>query len=246
MKFELDCASALFALGRSGERPYRIRFSLHLRESVEAAALQAALDAAARRYPAFCIRLIRGFSRLYGETAGCAPRVTRSGEDPYRRLWENQVAYTDHTILLDYSHFITDGRGGLQFLVYLAAEYLSRTHPGTNFPDAIPVPALEQQLENGYRAHGKGLRGARRRGRAWQFRGTPLGCAVAPRVNTYRLSAPEVRQLAKEYQVTVTAYMGALLCAAIGGVWREHGPQPGKLRLSVPVDLRPRFSCHAC
>lgn len=246
MKFELDCASTLFVLGRNDARNYKIRFAIHLHEPIDEAALQSALSAAVKKYPYFFLRFVRGFSHLYAEPTEYAPRVTRAGINSYRQLYEAQVSCCGNTIFLEYSHFITDGRGGLEFLVYLTAEYLSRKHPGTDFLRRITVPSVQEQSENGYYACGKGLQGAGRRGRAYQIKGTPLGCAVTPKSCTYRLSASEIRQLAKDQQVSVTELMSALLCIAIWGVWKEHSSEawPTKIRLSVPVDLRPRFSCH--
>ena len=246
MQFELDCASTLFVLGRSEDRNYQIQFTLRMKEPIDEAILQTALAAAAKQYPYFFSRFVRGFSRLYAEPAGYAPKAVRTGSRPYRQLYDPQVSYFDSTILLKYSHFITDGRGGLEFLRCLAAEYLSRKHPGADFCSALSIPSVQEQSENGYRLCGKGLRGAGRRGIAYRIKGTPMGCAVEPRVSTYRLSASEVRRLAKEHQASVTELMAALLFQAIWGVQKENGPGawPTKIRLSVPVDLRSRFSCH--
>ena len=251
MKLELDCASALFVLGREEQRKYQIQYAIRLDEPVDGAVLQDALASAVRQYPTMFLRFVRGISRLYGETAGYAPKVVRLDPGAWRQsrigncMYEAQVGYFGNTIVLTYSHFITDGRGGLEFLKYLTAEYLARTHPGEDAGSELPVPSLQEQTQNGYRACGKGLCGAGKWGTAYQIKGSPLGSAAAPKVSTYRLSALQVRRLARECQASVTEWMSALLCTAIWGVQKESGSKawPGRIRLTVPVDLRPRFSC---
>ena len=186
-------------------------------------------------------------NRLYARPAESIPAVWEKRTPGILALdhtdsrCEAQVSYTGSTILLEYSHGVTDGRGGLAFLLYLTAEYLARRYGGAERSGAVPVPPLEAQTENGYRTWGRGFYVACNSGRAYHLRGEP----ASPTMTTYRLSVSRVRASARRQGASVTEYLAALLCLALLRV-QQKDPRARvkkKVRLTVPVDLRPRFGC---
>ena len=249
---ELDCASTMFVLGRNEERNYKIQLSAHLRSAIDPIPLQAALVSTVKQYPYFFVRFVSKSGRLFADPVKDIRKITMAQPGSWLQAYreaaacEAQIAYTRNTIILEYSHAVSDGKGGLEVLLHLITEYLSQTGCGEKILKlAPPVPSIREQTANGYQIHAKGFKSGKKRGIAYKMRGKPLGTAIFPKTTSYLLSASEIRAFAKEYQVSVTEFLSALLCIAIWNIQKDSGSGnwPTRIRLSIPVDLRPRFSC---
>ena len=247
MRFELDPASTMFVLGRNEQRSYLIRLSATLHEPIEEAILQAALEKTIEKYPCFFIRFICTQNRLFAEPAKCIPAVREKRDNVRLKLWKGhgscqaRVTYSDKTIFLEFFHAVTDGKGGLEFLTYLTAAYLSlRYRDESILQNVSPVPK-ERQVENGYQKFAKGFRTKKAHGSAFRIKGTP----GTMKITHYCLSVDEIRKAANRFGVSITEYMAALLCRAIAGIQRESLPEKSqkRVRLLIPVNLRTRFPC---
>lgn len=247
MRFELDPAATMFVLGRTEQRSYLIRLSATLYEPVEETVLQAALERTVEKYPCFFIRFICSQNRLFAEPAKSIPAVREKRDRSNLKLWEGhgscqaRVTYSGKTIFLEFFHAVSDGKGGLEFLTYLTAAYLSVRHQDESILQSISPVSKAHQLENGYQKFAKGFRTKKTHGSSFQIKGTP----GAMKITQYCLPVGEVRTAAKRCGVSVTEYMAALLCRAIAGVQRETLPEQRqkRIRLLIPVNLRTRFHC---
>lgn len=247
MRFELDCAATMFALGRNKRRNYLIRLSATLYEAVEKEILQAALKKTIEKYPYFFIRFRSVQNQLFAQPAEYIPEVREKKNVSRLELWENhesceaQVTYCGNTIFLEYFHAVSDGKGGMEFLMYLTAEYLSMRYHDERILQSVPVIPKDKQLENGYRKFAKGFRTKKSHGAAFQIKGTP----AVTRISSYCISVCEIKQTAKKYKVSVTEFVAALLCKAIANVQKENcgKSRQKKIRLLIPVNLRTRFPC---
>ena len=250
----LDCAATLFALGRAPGRDYVIRLAAALDDEIDLAVLQEALDETVAVYPFMFSRLVerRGSLSLAPAGEGAAvrmrPDTARLGLDCAPPGVEAQVTVAGDAVVLEFFHGVADGRGGLAFLLRLVATYLARLHGDAALRGAVPVEPADERYADGYRRHARGYRGAGCRGGAYRIRGT----AAPVSLETYRLSAAAVRDRARRHRASVTEYLAALLMQALRALQLEEGRLPGgsprpraphRVRLSVPVDLRPRLSC---
>lgn len=248
---ELDCASTMFLLGRSENRNYKVQLSAHLCDAINPTILQAALTSTAEQYPFFFVRFVSKAGRLFAEPVRNIPKVASADPGSWLQTYRNttscetQVAYTRNTVILEYSHAVSDGRGGLKILLHLIMEYLARKNCNEEILKAHAAPAIIEQTANGYQLYAKGFQSGKKSGIAYKIKGTPLGTAVFPKISSYLLSTAEVKRLAKAHQASVTEFLSALFCIAIWNIQKEYTPRswPTKIRLCVPVDLRPRFSC---
>ena len=126
----------------------------------------------------------------------------------------------------------------------LTGGYLALKYGDARMAEELPAPPGPEWTADGYRACGRGLSGARRRGPVYRLAGTPEHPSRA-RLTRFRLPAGQLRRLAQEQGVSVTGYVAALLFLGIRQV-QLAGPaqaQRRKIRLSVPVNLRTRLSC---
>lgn len=248
MSFELDCASTMFVLGRNERRNYLIRLSATLHEPIEKETLQTAVERTIEKYPYFFIRFAYEQNRLVAKQAKYIPRVREKANVFCLKPWkgcencEAQVTYFHKTIFLEFFHAVTDGKGGMEFLMYLTAEYLSLRYHNENILHSVPVIPKDKQTENGYRKYAQGFRAKKSHGAAYQIKGTPAPMAIS----SYRLSACEIKQTANKYGVSVTEFMAALLCTALSNIQKRTCAvhRRKKIRLLVPVNLRTRFHCN--
>lgn len=246
-RMRLDCAATMFALGRDARRPYLIRLAATLRQPVRSAVLQDALEATVRCYPYFFVEIVEMNGGLFAVPVARVPRVRRKRDlmdfelDDEVVPCEAQVTYAGPTIFLEYFHGVSDGMGGLTFLMRLVAEYLARVQGDERLVQGVPVASLGEQMEDGYRICARGFQAAARHGGAYRLRGTP----APPRITTYRLSSSEVWRRAQRCSVSVTEYLAVLVGTAAAGVQGEGRAERRSrpVRLSVPVNLRSCFSC---
>ncbi len=248
MRFELDPASMMFVLGRKQQRNYLIRLSATLHEPVLEITLQKALERTIQKYPYFFVRFVSSQNRLYAEPATRIPAVKKIEDVRTLKLWkdhescEARVSYSHKTVFLDFFHAISDGKGGLEFLKCLIAEYLSILYPADKLLSDVPVIPLERQLESGYQKYAKGFRTKKSSGIAFQIKGVPAQAEIS----SYCFSVCEIKQAAKKHNVNITEFTAALLSFAIAGVQKEscQGNRRKRIRLLIPVNLRTRFPCN--
>lgn len=248
---ELDPASTMFVLGRTEKRNYLIRLSITLFEPVEKDFLQISLEKTIQKYPYFFIRIVKKQNRLFTVPAKDIPEVTEKSPLDCLKLQgqsencEAQVTYFDKTIILEYSHVVSDGKGGMEFLLSLTAEYLSLKYHERSIANSRPVIPICEQTVNGYKTHAKGLCGQKKSGIAYKIKGTPVPSSFV-HITAFQLPVDVIKRRAKEQQVSVTEYMAALLCMGIWNIQQkaQRNQKCKKIRLAVPVNLRTRFPCN--
>lgn len=248
MRLELDCASTMFILGRNKRRNYLIRLSVTLYEPIEKEILQIALKKTVENYPWFFIRFVHYQNCLFAEQAKNIPEV-REKKDVFRlNLWKNhenceaQVTYSKSTIFLEFFHAVSDGKGGMEFLIHLTAEYLSLRYNNDKIIQNLPIISNDKQIENGYQKYAKGFQTKKSYGAAFRIKGTP----AQTEISIYRLSVYEIKQMAKKYEVSITVFMSALLSMALSNIQKESYTKykQRKIRLLIPVNLRNLFHCN--
>ena len=250
-RIELNPAAVMFALGRNEKRNYIISLTVALCEPVEAAFLQAALEKAVQKYPYFFIQIIKRGNQLFAEPIKGLPKVKEKASLNCLQIQcgeqncEAQVTYFENTIILEYFHAISDGKGGIEFLLLLTAEYLSLKYCDESIVNSISASPLQEQITNGYRICATGLATAKKSGIAYKIRDTQESGSLV-NGTIFRLSTTQIRRLSKEQKVSVTEYIAALLCMGIWNIQQESSNNRGhkKIRLTVPVNLRTRFPCH--
>ncbi len=247
MNYNLDSASTIFALGRKEGRGYNIRLSISLYEEIKKDILEKALKETMKKYPYFFVRFIKNKNDLIAEIIKGKQRVEEktdlsslSFQDACGDC-EALISYNDKNIVFEYSHAISDAKGGIHFLLSLVIDYLHLRYNDEKIINSIEHIPISEQLEDGYKVHSKGFNTIQRKGAAYKFKGTPeLGNLI--NVNSYYLSTEEIKKLAKEYEVSLNALIVGLMSMAVLRVQKEGNHSlKKKVRINVPVNLRARF-----
>ena len=246
---KLDNAAQAFpaATGKKDTRVFR--FYCTLREEVQEGLLQKALDLTLEKYPLFLSVLRKGVFWFYMEPRDIPAKVRPENRPPCSRIYVPdqkkllfEVTYHKNRINFEVFHGLTDGTGAMNFLKELVRNYLMQAHPGEDFPE---VDSGDELTQNDYEEDsfsqyytGKKKKTAKSKP-AFQMKGERLE-QEEMEITELTLSAREVHAKAREYGVSVTAFLAAaLLYAVYEEVPRSRLKKP--VSLMIPVNLRNFF-----
>ena len=245
---KLDNAGIIFP-STSGERNTGVfRFCCDLREEVEPAVLQQALEEPLGFFSHFRCVLRSGVFWYYLESSDAPARVHETGPRVCAPLFHRgkrnllfDVSYYRCRITLEVYHVISDGTGALEFLRFLVCRYLALRHP-----DAFPAPPEpdysppeSRRYEDSFRKYyhkAKGEESPQPR------RPLRLNGSWSPdyRVIEGRLPLAPVLAAAKARSTTLTVLLSALIAGAIHEEQSmDRAEKP--MVLTIPVNLRRHF-----
>lgn len=247
----LDNAAKIFPPTSSKRNPKVFRFVCELYETVDAAALQHALDQTLVRFPFYRSILKKGMFWYYFEESTLHPIVEEESEYPCASLYDEdqpdllfRVCYYRKRINLEVFHALTDGRGAVHFLRTLVSFYLAEKHPdclnGALQPDGYGS-SQEQIRQDAFRKYYDNEKKVRRQkmNRAYRVRG---GYLPDNRIGIVEglLSAKALLKSAHAFQASMSEFLTAvLLCSISDGMTVRDKARP--VVIAVPVDLRNFF-----
>lgn len=250
----LDNAAKIYpaALRQSWSNVFRL--SATLTEPVDGNVLQSALDVTVRRFPSMCVRLRRGLFWYYLQQLEAAPKVREESSYPVTRMSRREVgtcafrviAY-EKRIAVEFFHAVTDGNGAMVFLKSLTAEYLQQKY-ALNIPAAQGVlgrleAPREEELEDSFLKYAGNVNASRRENNAWHPYGTPERDGFL-NLTCFRVNAKQALELAHQYDVSLTAFLCAVMMMALQQMQEECVPSIRRrkpIRVQIPVNLRSLF-----
>jgi hypothetical protein len=247
----LDNAAKIFPSNSSVRDSKVFRFVCQLREPVDPASLQAALDRTMPQFPLYRSVLKRGVFWYYFEDSDLRPVAEPERRPPCTPIYSKdrrnllfRVLYYDCRISLEVFHALSDGTGALQFLRWLVYWYLVERYPD-KFPAPLPKLRLDASHSQMYDdSFQKYYEKPRRSGPAL---GRTAFRVRADRQRNSRVSVVEgampvadALALARQYGVTLTEFMTAVLILAVhDGMRLRDRARP--VAIAVPVNLRSFF-----
>ena len=246
----LDNASFIYPASQSKKYSSLYRMSVTLSEPVAVDVLQRALEATVSRIPTFHYTLTGGTLWWYLRHLDKTPCVLPLQPLHQFSIKGNggflfRVSADGCRIVLDIFHVLTDGNGGMTFLLTLAAEYLRRRYGampvyGGRILDPSDAPCASEMADSFDDFDGK--RGAlEQNDPAYHIHGRPIGLKELRNLRV-RIPMDRVSEVAKSRQATVTELLAAAMVAALQDVRRKDPIRHRSvLKVNVPVDLRRIF-----
>ena len=246
----LDNASFIYPASQSKKYSSLYRMSVTLSEPVSTDVLQRALEATVARIPTFHYTLTGGALWWYLLHLDETPRVLPLQPLHQFTIKGNggflfRVSADGPRIVLDIFHVLTDGNGGMTFLLTLAAEYIRQRYGaapvyGGRILDPSDAPCASE-MADAFDDFG-GKRGAlEQNDPAYHLHGRPLGLKELRNLRV-RIPMGRIAEVAKSRQATVTELMTAAMVAALQEVRRKDPlRRRSVLKVNVPVDLRRIF-----
>ena len=245
----LDNAAKIFPAVKRRDWSNVFRLSATLRQPVDPQRLQEAVALVAPRFPSMFVSLHRGLFWYYLEQLPEPPQVRLDSGCPLIHMTSREletcalrVLYFQNRIAVEFFHSITDGNGGLVFLKTLTAAYVS-LEDGRMIPPGVGVldwhePPDPAEWEDSFLKVAGQVSMSRREENAFRIQGIrePDGFL---HLTVATIDAGALRDLARRYGVTITAFLSAVMLEAI----LELRPRRSKkwAKVTIPVDLRRLF-----
>ena len=247
----LDNAAKIFPPTSSKRNSKVFRFVCELYETVDAQALQRALDKTVTRFPFYKSILKKGFFWYYFEDSALQPIVKEEIEQPCTPLYDAdqpgllfRVCYYKKRINLEVFHALADGMGAVNFLRTLVYLYLAEKHPSCvdekfklnaydPSPDQIRQDAFQKYYNKDEKVYNK------MDTRAYCPKGSYLPEDHIGIIEGV-ISTNALLKSAHQYQASITEFLTAvLLCSINDGMSVRDRALPAVI--TIPVDLRHFF-----
>ena len=254
--YRLDNAATLFTLVNSDRIPCMFRVSSALKNPINVAKLQTALENIIERFPYYKVNMRPGLFWYYWETNNRIPKVekdvkfinqklevTKKGVFPFRvRAYQNRVA-------VEFHHSLSDGTGAMTLLRSLLGEYF--VQQGKEIQDWQDIfrpnqkPNLEEYEDAFKKNYLKTAPNPQKIPNAFEVP-EPLDEKGTYHITTGITPIKEILLKSKELNVTLTEYLIAIYLDSLQKVLMSYPENLRKkltkpIRLQVPVNLRRIF-----
>lgn len=251
--FPLDNAAHLFPTIESDNRTAVFRLAVTLKEEIRKEPLQKAVNRVLKRFPTFRVRLVRGiFWNVLDENRNPL-LVEKDVRNPCMRLDYRRskghllrVRYFKNRIAVEFFHSLTDGTGGMSFLLTLAAEYLSER--GYSIPrddtvlDVTETPSSEEIEDAFVRYHKPGMPRSGGDPPAFQYRGNPAESGTIHHIHGV-IPYTRLKEAASRHSTSITVFLTAVYLKVLQDIQEQGSVSKRKapIRLCIPVNLRNHF-----
>lgn len=246
---KVDNAGKIYPASKRSNWTALFRVSATLTEKVDPQILQRAQENAFRRFPMFAVRLKRGIFWYYLQHIDDCPDLQLDVQNPCVRmnLRDNKgfmirVRYFDKTVAVEIFHVLSDGTGGMSFLLTLVAEYLKLKY-GENIPRDKTIldcteTVKENEIEDAFLKYSRKEYMSRKEPDSYYIRGTR---ERADNIHTITgiMSVEQVKGKAAQLKVSLGEYLAAVMVKAVLNIQkREKHGKLDPVKVSVPVSLR--------
>ncbi|GIO23366.1 acyltransferase [Oceanobacillus sp. J11TS1] len=247
--YKLDNAGKMFRAVSEQSNSSVFRIAAVMKKTVQPDKLQLALDDVLRRLPMFAVKLSKGVfwdflvennEKLYVQPERqypCAPI------DPLETNgFLLRVIYYKKRISVEFFHSVTDGTGALEFVKALVYYYLEHLGEDIEYESALIDLENEPSFyesDDSYQNYVTDEKpGKFKENSSYQIRGGAIDQTI---VIHGKMSAEKVHQIAKKYGTTITAFITAVLIAAIYKERLKYRAYQEEIKIAIPVNLRKPF-----
>ncbi len=241
--YKLDNVGKFFSSIAHKQSQNVFRYSVTLKEEVDEAILDQALEQALLLFPNFNVHLKKGFFWYYLEEAQNRSKVTKENLPICFRIYNNsndflyRVSYYQKRINLEASHILSDGRGCALFFQSLVMFYLKLKN-GMDFHVTTDSSYMEKSEDSFLKYYQKMKKTGEKRGSIYTYSSKKLKNRT--RYLEAHLDVREVLKMAHDYDATLTSFMVAVLIDSCKAVMSERDLKK-TIKIEIPVDLREYF-----
>lgn len=246
----LDNAAKIWPAVIGKEQTSVFRISVELKQRVRIKALLEAVRSMEDRFPYFKMRLKAGFFWYYLEYLDLPIAVVPDLGESCRGFAPNglmfRVLVRENFVSIEFSHILTDGGGGLEFLKTLLITYFENcgipVPPGISYCRPGEEPSKEE-YEDSYLKYFEKIKGSPIKGpRAFHI---PFRLGPMPRFDrlTAIVSLEELTKKAKESDVSITEFLVAVYLHSYQEIFLQLSAYAKRkshkiIKIEVPVNLR--------
>jgi len=251
--FPLDNAAKIFPAIISDEVSAVFRLTAVLKQPVKIKLFQKAVLVVEKRFPYYKVQLKEGFFWFYLEYL---PEHIPIEVDKYslcKKFSKGEIfvriLVRGNRINVEFSHIVTDGGGGFEFLKTILIEYTKAC--GANIPVEFPYikpdsPISKEEYEDAYiRYFKEKIPPMVKQSKAFHLP-FPLNSNPRFKQSTVIISLKQIKQVAGIKHVNITVYLVSVYLYVLQEIFEALPPsnkfrKNKRLRIQVPIDLRNIF-----
>ncbi len=246
---KLDNAATIYPSTLSKKFASMFRVTITLKENIEKYYLEKALSNIMKRFPTFSYRLKEGLFWCYFRHIDGLPPIEEDYQNPMLRInfrknkhFMFRVRYFKKRIAIEYFHALTDGMGGITFLLTLTNEYLRlKKNIKVEYNDLILNPKdrpKKDEIKDSFYKYSRGIGGLVKERPAYHQRGTMEENHIL-NVITGIVSTDKLKALAHQYNSTLTEFIVSLMILSLQEINNNQKKKSKKpIKISVPINLR--------
>lgn len=245
----LDNAALIFPAVRRSNWTNVFRVSATLKDHIDPAVLQTAVNDLKHRFPSMYVRLRSGLFWHYLEEVPAPPSVREDYAYPLTHMGGREIAkcglrifYYKNRIAVEMFHALTDGTGGMIYLKTLVARYLTLKY-GLNIPctdgilDLSEQPTVEE-LEDSFLKNSSPYALSRNEPTAFRLSGTREAGFL--HLTTGIISTRQLLDAAHSHHATVTVFLAAVMAQVILELQADRTALKHQkpVKITIPINLR--------
>lgn len=244
----LDNSAKIFPIASSKKYSSVFRLSAILKEEINIDILKKSVNSVLKHLPSFKVKLKKGAFWYYFEDNSKEIIIEEEKDYPCKYINPNtnndylfKVTYWKNKINLDIFHSLTDGNSGIIFLREIVYTYIELAHKDEFKKDLRTKRKVSNNTEDDYlKNYDKKSKGGREGKKAYILKGKQLPLAAIGVIHV-NINLEQLKNKAKENDVTITQYLTAVLINSIynSKYKKQNGKKP--IKVCVPVDLRKYF-----
>lgn len=222
---KLDNAATIYPATLSRRYAAMFRVTVTFDKKIDIKILEEALNNVIKRFPSFRYKLKSGLFWCYLKFNKGCPAITKDYKNPLLPInfKENKnfmfrIRVFEKRLAIEIFHAITDGRGGLIFLLTLAGEYLRlKENIKIEYNDVVLNPYekwKEEEFTNQFKKYARNIKDLGKKWKAFHIKGTNENRNML-NIITGIIPIDKLKKRAKEYDCTITEYIVALLIDSV-------------------------------
>ena len=250
---KLDNAALIYPASLNRKIATMFRFTVTLTEEVNTDILQEALNNVMKRFPTFNYSIKEGFFWFYLNIIKDKPKIEQDYQNPMVRIhWKDnknymfRVRFYDSRIAVEFFHALTDGTGGLTFIMTLVGEYLKLKYAiSFKYNDLVLNPndkPFSSEMEDSFQKYSEKSGKMGKEEKAYHIKGIEENPNII-NIITGKVSITKLKELCRKYNATITEFVVAVMIDAIEDIVKKENPSKKlPMKVSVPVNLRKIFN----
>lgn len=258
-QLELDTAATIFPFIETKKTSSMFRLSITLKEKIDINILKIAVEKVIKRIPSFSYRLKKGFFWYYFSYTDSTPLIEKDCNNPMIKInWEDnkhfvfRIRYHENKIALEIFHALTDGFGGLIFLLTLVGEYLKiKYNYQIKYSNLVLSPQDEpkkEEYEDAYEKVASKLSDFEfDKIASYVFKGTLEENHIL-NIITGTIPIKNLKEICSKYKCTVTEFLVSVMIYAIQEIKEKDKSFTNRrksIKITIPVNLR-KFYNYNC
>ena len=240
---KLDNAATIYPAIVDRKYATLFRLTITLTENIDKKILQESLNNVLKRFPTFLYTLRQGFFWCYLEKIKHEAKIEEDSQNPmirhdFDKDYLFRIRVYKNRIAIEYFHALTDGTGGITFLLTLTQEYLHKKYnikkKYTNLILNINDEPSEDECNDAFLKYANTSGSLEHEKKAWHLKGTTINPKYI-NIVTGIMNIDEVKTIAKKYNATITEFIASVMLLNLQKLAKNT---KNEIKVSIPINLR--------